>query len=70
MVKLKKATKPRGKGSHKGQKCNRGEPIFYDELKKPVNFTLTPTAVEKLNKLAIDAGLSRSEYLERWLRAS
>jgi hypothetical protein len=52
----------------KGKKRIKNQPIFYDELKKPKTFTLTPTAWKKLQALSIDAGLSASEYLERLIR--
>jgi hypothetical protein len=53
----------------KDKKCLRGEPIYYEELKKSLNLTLTPTAIEKLNNLAMEQGISRSEVVERWLRS-
>ena len=53
----------------KDKKCLRGEPIYYEELKKPLNLTLTPTAIEKLNNLAMQQRISRSEVVERWLRS-
>ncbi len=53
----------------KDKKCLRGEPIYYEELKKSLNLTLTPTAIEKLNNLAMQQGISRSEVVERWLRS-
>jgi len=49
----------------KGNKRTRGIPELHDELKKRVNFSLTPTAVEGLDLLAADRGLSRSELIEQ-----
>ncbi|WP_390370064.1 ribbon-helix-helix protein, CopG family [Crinalium epipsammum] len=41
---------------------------MYDELKKSLNLKLTPTAIRKLENLAIQYQLSRSELIERVLR--
>ncbi|MBD3881715.1 ribbon-helix-helix protein, CopG family [Phormidium tenue FACHB-886] len=49
----------------KGHKRTRGIPELHDELKKRVNFSLTPKAVEGLDLLATDRGLSRSELIEQ-----
>ncbi len=47
----------------------RGEDMYgYGEQKKRFNFTLTPTAIAILDRVAKANGLSKSEYLERWLR--
>lgn len=43
----------------------KGEPAFYDEMKKRVNLTLTPTSIEGLDELAEAWGVSRSELMER-----
>jgi hypothetical protein len=56
------------KQSHKGQKCVRGEPLYYDELKKRITLSLTPTAIDKLSAIASNQGLSRSEVVEQLLR--
>jgi Ribbon-helix-helix protein, copG family len=56
------------KQSHKGQKCIRGQSLYYDELKKRITLTLTPTVIKKLSVIADEQGLSRSEYLERLIR--
>jgi len=56
------------KSSHKGKKCQRGEPVYYDQKKKQLNITLTPFAIARLEELAGSEGCSRSEAIERWLR--
>jgi len=57
------------KSSHKGKKCQRGEPVYYDQKKKHLNITLTPFAIAQLEELAGSEGCSRSEAIERWLRS-
>jgi metal-responsive CopG/Arc/MetJ family transcriptional regulator len=49
----------------KGIKNKRGIPELWDELKKRVNISLTPTAIKGLDKLAKQKDLSRSELVER-----
>ncbi len=56
------------KRSHKGIACRKGEPIFWNELKKRLNLSLTPTAIANLTKIAEAENISRSEALERILR--
>jgi hypothetical protein len=56
------------KRSHKGQKCLRGQPIYYEEVKKSINLTLTPSSITKLTKIAEKMNLSRSEAVEQILR--
>jgi hypothetical protein len=56
------------KPSHKGIACRKGEPIFWNELKKRLNLSLTPTAIANLTKIAEAENISRSEALERILR--
>jgi hypothetical protein len=46
----------------------KGEGVFYDERKKQISMSLTPTALTRLDIIAEEAGLSRSEFLERVLR--
>lgn len=41
---------------------------FYGEPKKPTIFSLTPTASEKLDVLAAEFSLSRSELIEQIAR--
>ena len=57
------------KGSHKGKACRRGEGVIYDEVKKSINLSLTPTAIARLEELAVAQQCSRSETVERWIRA-
>lgn len=52
----------------KGEKAMRGQPLYYDELKKSLNLKLTPTAKKILSELAKKTNLSRSEFQERLLR--
>jgi hypothetical protein len=56
------------KQSRKGIKSKRGQPESYDELKKPVCLSLTSTAVTRLDYFSQQAGLSRSEFVERFAR--
>lgn len=51
-----------------GQKGIKGQPFYYDEVKKQGSLMLTPTSWKKLDKIAETAGLTRSEFLERVLR--
>lgn len=51
------------------KKRMRGEPVFYDEVKKTINLKLTPTAIKKLTTEAKDFNLSRSEFLEQFIRS-
>jgi len=57
------------KSSHKGKPCRRGKGVYYDEVKKPINLCLTPTAIARLEDLAGSQQCSRSEVLERLIRA-
>lgn len=41
---------------------------FYDEHKKPTMISLTPTGAEKLEALASQFSLSRSEFIEQIAR--
>ncbi len=49
----------------KGFKKAKGEPAYWDEVKKRVNISLTPTAIAGLDELASAEGTSRSEFVER-----
>lgn len=49
----------------KGHKRTKGVPELHNELKKRFNLSLTPQAVEGLDVLAAERGLSRSELIER-----
>ncbi len=49
----------------KGGKRSKGKPAFYDEMKKRVNLTLTPTGFDGLDNLALERGLSKSEFVEQ-----
>jgi hypothetical protein len=46
----------------------KGRDQIYGELKKPTMIALTPTGVEKLDELAAEFSLSRSEFIERIAR--
>ena len=52
----------------KGKKTSQGYPELYDEVKKRVNLTLTPTAIAGLDELAKELHLSRSELVEQIAR--
>ncbi len=49
----------------KGKKTSKGYPELYDEVKKRVNLSLTPTAIAGLDKLSQELNLSRSELVEQ-----
>lgn len=49
----------------KGHKRTKGVPELHDELKTRINLSLTPTAVEGLDAIATELGISRSELVER-----
>ena len=55
-------------GYLQGKPRRRGAPIIHEELKKKLNLTLTPMAIEKLTAAAKKAGVSRSELVESWAR--
>ena len=42
----------------------KGQPALYDELKKLIGATLTPTGIQGLAAHARNWGVSRSEFLE------
>ena len=52
----------------KGQKKTKGTPELYNEVKKQVSLSLTPTAIVKLDELAKEHNLSRSEFVEQVAR--
>ncbi len=43
----------------------KGEPAFYDEMKKRVGMTLTPTAIAGLDEHAAIWDVSKSELIEQ-----
>jgi len=49
----------------KGKKTSKGYPELYDEVKKRVNLSLTPTAIAGLDRLSQELNLSRSELVEQ-----
>lgn len=51
-----------------GKKRVKGEPLFYDEVKKDTIFMLTNTARQQLDTRAKELGISRSELVERFAR--
>ncbi|HYX16201.1 MAG TPA: hypothetical protein VE944_17890 [Nostoc sp.] len=72
----KKPVRPKSKNSKvreprenkiicQGLKSLRGQPEFYDELKKVVSVSLTPTAIEGLNNISRAYMISRSELMEQ-----
>lgn len=67
--KIKRKGRPRRehekKPSRKGVKSMRGQPEVYDELKKIVSFSITPTAQVGLEQLSEQLNISRSELIER-----
>jgi hypothetical protein len=57
------------KSGHKNTACRRGKGVYYDEKKRSINISLTPTSIALLEDKAVLQGCSRSEVFERWLRA-
>jgi len=51
-----------------GKKNQKGQPEKYGEMKKRVNFTLTPTGIAQLEGLAVQRQLSKSEFIEQVAR--
>lgn len=49
-------------------KSMRNQPEMYDELKKAHSFSLTPTAIKRLDFHAKKSGISRSELVEQFAR--
>ncbi|WP_190571063.1 hypothetical protein [Nostoc parmelioides] len=49
----------------KGVKSMRNQPEIYDELKKIVSFSITPTANSGLAKISEKLCISKSELIER-----
>ncbi|WP_414545892.1 hypothetical protein [Nostoc sp. CCY0012] len=49
----------------KGLKSMRGQPEAYDEMKKIVSVSLTPTALAGIDQISRNYMISRSEFLER-----
>ena len=54
----------------KGQKKSKGVPELYDEVKKRVNLSLTPSAIAGLDQLSQELNLSRSELVKQIGRGS
>lgn len=48
-----------------GKKKLRNDPYLWDEVKKSIHISVTPTAVKGLDELAQQRELSRSELVER-----
>ena len=49
----------------------RGKSYFRsgEPAKSRCNFSLSQTVLDKLERLAGQAGLSKSEFIERWIRS-
>jgi hypothetical protein len=58
------------KGYLEGKARRRNVPLIYDERKRNINLTLTPTAIDLISAAAKVSGFSRSEFIERWARES
>ncbi len=51
------------------KRVSKGEDMYgYGEQKKPCNLSLTPSAIDILERAAIADRLSKSEFIEQWLR--
>lgn len=48
-----------------GKKSIRNQPEYYDQLKKPSTFSITPTAKAGVNSISQTLGISMSEFIER-----
>jgi metal-responsive CopG/Arc/MetJ family transcriptional regulator len=46
----------------------KDQPALYDEIKTRATMTLTPTAINELDRKAAELGLTRSELVERFAR--
>ena len=77
MKKRSKPTKPKSSkskgfrtlGGDEPRKVSRGEDMYgYGEQKKRRSFALTDTVDDFILKASRKAGLSKSEFLERWVR--
>ncbi len=56
-------------GGDEPKKVSRGEDMYgYGEQKKQIGIALTDTAKKILSRASKEAGLPRSEFLERLLR--
>lgn len=56
-------------GEFDSKRVARGEDMYgYGEQKKPLNLSLTPTAIELLNFAADKQSLSKSEFVEQLIR--
>ncbi len=56
------------KKNRKGGRRVKGEGAMYNETKKFVTFTLTPSGIALLNALADQYDVSRSEFVEQVAR--
>lgn len=56
--------KRKGVGGHR----RKGEPALYDEIKKLVTISLTPTGVANLDARATQLGITRSDLIEQFAR--
>jgi hypothetical protein len=54
----------------KGHKSTSGVGDLYDERKRNINLTLTPTAIDALEEKAEELELSKSEFIERIARGN
>ncbi len=54
----------------KGHKSQINVGDMYDERKRNINLTLTPTAIDALEEKAEQLGLSKSEFIERISRGN
>ena len=51
------------------KRVSKGEDMYgYGEQKKPCNLSLTPSAIDILEQAAIASQLSKSEFVEQWIR--
>lgn len=51
------------------KRAAKGKSLYgYGEQKRALNLSLTPTAIEILNRVASEQSLSKSELIEQWAR--
>jgi hypothetical protein len=58
------------KRKHPGKKCLRGQPLLYEELKRPLKLRLTASAIGILESLALKEQISMSEFIEQLMRGA
>jgi len=55
-------------GRQKTRTNRKGRPDYWEEVKRPCNLALTPTAIASLDAMASELEISRSELVEQFAR--